>query len=404
MSEADRTRVEDGVRRLLAENPPATTSPEDFWGAQYDAGLAWVQFPVGRGGLGVDPRLQSIVDETLRDAGAPSNVFRNFMGVGMAGPTLVTWGSDELQERLLRPLFRCDEVWCQLFSEPGAGSDVASLSTSAVLDGDEWVINGQKVWTTLAHVARWGLLLARTDPDVPKHSGLTYFVIDMADPGVDVRPLRQLTGEAEFNEVYFTDVRIPDSRRVGPVGKGWSVAVTTLMNERLALSALSAVERGEGPINVAVDAWRNTPPAQRDPGLRDELIQTWIETEVVRLTSMRARENLERGIPGPENSTTKLTMALNSQRVWELCMQLRGPAALLTAGYDRPRPVVMGGDVSSLVGDPDADVAHCYLMSRGTTIGGGTTDIMLNILAERVLGLPPEPRSDKDVPWRLIPR
>ncbi|HVX68444.1 MAG TPA: acyl-CoA dehydrogenase family protein [Mycobacteriales bacterium] len=404
MDSAERDRVTDAIRRLLDESPPGQMSAEDFWGAQFDAGLAWVQFPEGRGGLGVDPRLQSIVDDELRALGAPTNVFRNFMGVGMAGPTLVTWASEELQERLLRPLFRCDEIWCQLFSEPGAGSDVASLSTSAVRDGDEWVVNGQKVWTTLAHIARWGLLLARTDPDAAKHEGLTYFVIDMTAPGVEVRPLRQITGEAEFNEVYFTDVRIPDSRRVGPVGNGWTVALTTLMNERLALSGLSVTERGGGPIRQAVRLWQEREPVDRDPVLRDELLKLWAETEVVRLTSMRARENLERGIPGPENSTTKLAMALNQQHIWELALRLAGPAGLLTGTYEMVQPTAMGGDAGALGERDDVDIARCYLVTRGTSIGGGTTDIMRNILGERVLRLPPEPRADKDQPWKRQPR
>jgi alkylation response protein AidB-like acyl-CoA dehydrogenase len=404
MDSAEREQVSDAVRRLLADSPPDRLSAEDFWAAQFDAGLAWVQFPVGRGGLGVDPRLQSIVDDELRAVDAPTNVYRNFMGVGMAGPTLVTWASDELQDRLLRPLFRCDEIWCQLFSEPGAGSDVASLSTTAVRDGDEWVINGQKVWTTLAHIARWGLLLTRTDPDVPKHKGLTYFVVDMTAPGVEVRPLRQITGEAEFNEVYFTDVRIPDSRRIGPVGDGWTVATTTLMNERLALSGLSVTERGGGPIRQAVRLWNERADADRDVALRDDLLKIWCETEVVRLTSMRAHENLERGVPGPENSTTKLSMALNQQHIWELCMRLAGPSALLTGDYEMVQPTAMGGDAGALGERDDVDVARCYLVTRGTSIGGGTTDIMRNILGERVLKLPGEPRADKDVPWKLQPR
>jgi alkylation response protein AidB-like acyl-CoA dehydrogenase len=404
MDSAEREQVSDAVRRLLADSPPGRMPAEDFWGEQFDAGLAWVQFPVGRGGLGVDPRLQSIVDDELRAVDAPTNVYRNFMGVGMAGPTLVTWGSEELQDRLLRPLFRCDEIWCQLFSEPGAGSDVASLSTSAVRDGDEWIVNGQKVWTTLAHIARWGLLLARTDPDVPKHKGLTYFVVDMKSPGVEVRPLRQITGEAEFNEVYFTDVRIPDSSRVGPVGEGWTVATTTLMNERLALSGLSVTERGGGAVRQAVRLWNERAEPDRDPVLRDELLKLWCETEVVRLTSMRAQENLERGVPGPENSTTKLSMALNQQRIWELCMRLAGPASLLTGEYEMVQPTAMGGDAGALGERDDVDVARCYLVTRGTSIGGGTTDIMRNILGERVLKLPGEPRNDKDVPWKLQPR
>ena len=251
MPDVDTVRSEEElvasrIDQLLAGHPPATTSPETFFAAQFDLGLAWVQFPEGRGGLGVDPALQDLVDLRLDDAGAPSNTLRNFMGVGMAGPTIVAFGNDAQQTRWLRPLFTCDEIWCQMFSEPGAGSDVASLATRAVPDGDEWVVNGQKVWTTLAHVARWGLLLARSDPDVPKHRGLTYFVVDMHAPGVDVRPLRQMTGEAEFNEVYFTDVRIPDAERLGAVGDGWKVATATLMNERVASVASLARHAARG--------------------------------------------------------------------------------------------------------------------------------------------------------------
>jgi alkylation response protein AidB-like acyl-CoA dehydrogenase len=401
----DRTAVVDVTTRvadLLAAYPPATTPEEQFWAAQYDAGLAWVQFPEGFGGLGADPNLQMPVDEALRAAGAPTNVLRNFMGVGMAGPTINAWASDELKQRLLRPLFSCEEIWCQLFSEPGAGSDVAALSTAAVRDGDEWIINGQKVWTTLAHVARWGLLLARSDPDAPKHAGLSYFIIDMHSPGVEVRPLRQLTGDAEFNEVFFTDVRIPDTRRLGAPGQGWQVAVTTLMNERLALSGLTVTGQGEGPIRHAVRLWHDN--GHDDPILRDALLRTWIESEVIRLTSVRAKQSLERGTPGPENSTTKVAMALNQQHIWELCMQLAGSSALLIDSYEMTQPTTMGGDSGALGEGDDPEVTYNYLVTRGTTIGGGTTDIMRNILGERVLGLPGEPRVDKDVPWRLAPR
>ncbi len=394
--------VKARVAQLVAAYPPATTPPEEFWAAQYDAGLAWVQFPEGLGGLGLDPRLQMPVDEALRAAGAPSNVLRNFMGVGMAGPTINAWACADLKHRLLRPLFSCEEIWCQLFSEPGAGSDVANLSTMAVRDGDDWVVNGQKVWTTLAHIARWGLLLARTDPDAPKHAGLSYFIVDMTAPGVEVRPLRQITGDAEFNEVFFTDVRIPDAHRLGEVGQGWQVAVTTLMNERLALSGLTMTKRGSGPISNAVRLWRET--GRSDPALRDALLQTWIETEVIRLTATRAKASLERGTPGPENSTTKLAMALNQQRIWELCMQLAGPSALLIDSYEMTQPTLMGGDGGALDDSDDAEITYCYLVSRGTSIGGGTTDVMRNILGERVLGLPGEPRVDKESSWRLSPR
>lgn len=199
------------IDRFLEDNPPATTDTHQFWGAQFDAGLAWVHFPVGYGGLGLNPKLAERLDARLGEAGAPRNTNVNFMLVGMAGPTIVAMGSEEQKQRFLRPGFACDEIWCQLFSEPGAGSDLASLSTRAERDGDEWVFNGQKVWTTLAHVADWAMVLARTNPDQPKHKGLTYFLIDMRQPGIEVRPLRQINGEAEFNEVFLTDARTPDS-------------------------------------------------------------------------------------------------------------------------------------------------------------------------------------------------
>ncbi|MHB1912745.1 MAG: acyl-CoA dehydrogenase family protein, partial [Acidimicrobiales bacterium] len=243
--------VKTRVDQLLTEHDPKSESPAELWGAQFDLGLAWVQFPEGLGGLGVSPSLQAHVDSRLGEVGWPSNGARNPIGVGMGAPTLIAHGSEDQQRRYLRPMFTCEEVWCQLFSEPGAGSDVASLSTRAVRDGDEWIVNGQKVWTTLAHRARWGLLVARTDPEAPKHRGMTYFVVDMQEPGVEVRPLRQMTGEAEFNEVYFTDARIPDTERLGEVGAGWYVALTTLMNERVSIGG-GVAPRGSGHIGEAV--------------------------------------------------------------------------------------------------------------------------------------------------------
>ena len=205
-------RLDELLDRLPAGDGQRTAT---FLGAQFDAGLAFVHFPEGYGGLGLSRRLQAVIVDRLRQAGAPIGVMRNPIGYGMVAPTIVTVGSEAQRQRYLRPLFTCEEIWCQLFSEPGAGSDVASLATRAVRDGDEWVLNGQKVWTTLAHVARFGMVLARTDPEAEKHKGITYFVVDMHAPGVEVRPLRQMTGDAEFNEVYFTDVRIPDSERLG---------------------------------------------------------------------------------------------------------------------------------------------------------------------------------------------
>ena len=210
---ADEEKIESAVTRLLADFPPGSTPDVEFLGAQFDAGLAWVHFPVGHGGLGLSRRFQPLIYERLAAGGASlSNLGRNGIGYGMAAPTILAQGSDEMRKRYLRPLFTCEEIWCQLFSEPGAGSDIAGLSTRAVRDGDEWIINGQKCWTSVAHIADFGLLLARSNPDAEKHKGLTYFVVDMHAPGVDVRPLRQMTGDAEFNEEFLTDVRIRRQR------------------------------------------------------------------------------------------------------------------------------------------------------------------------------------------------
>src|SRR3954466_3226531 len=226
MTNPDEAGLRQRVRDLLDQHPPASTDRLAFLQAQYDAGLAWVGFPEGLGGLALPRHLQRVVNEQLVAAGAPDNNPRKIgIGLGMAAPTILAYGTDEQKQRWLRPLWTGEEVWCQLFSEPGAGSDLAALATRAVRDGEDpgadWLVNGQKVWTSMAHEARWAILIARSDPDVPKHQGLTYFVIDMTAPGVEVRPLRQLTGEAEFDEVFFSDVRIPDAQRLGEVGEGW---------------------------------------------------------------------------------------------------------------------------------------------------------------------------------------
>jgi alkylation response protein AidB-like acyl-CoA dehydrogenase len=394
----DEARVMELVDRLLAEHPPATTAPQDLWAAQFDLGLAWIHFPEGRGGLGLDPRLQEMVDERLRLAGAPSNLMVNMMGVGMAGPTLVAYASDDRVERHLRPIFSCQEIWCQMFSEPGAGSDLAALSTRAVRDGDEWVVDGQKVWTTQAHVADWGLLLTRTDPEAPKHRGLTYFVVDMRTPGIEVRPLRQMSGDAEFNEVYFTGVRIPDANRLGEVGEGWRVALTTLMNERVTVGSMGKENRGQGDIRHAVRLWQER--GLDDPVQRDQLARLWIEGEVLRLTNLRAQAKRDLGEPGPEGAILKLMVGTFQQRVFTFCVHLLGPEGMLVRDYEMRRPSVQA---EALSGD-DVDHQKAFLLTRGTTIGGGTTEIGKNILGERVLGLPAEPRTDKDLPWSQVPR
>src|SRR5687768_6508045 len=287
-------RVNDAIDAFLAANDPKTMDNIAFRGAQFDAGLAWVHFAEGDGGLGVRPELNKLVERRLREAGAkPTEPGTFFMF--LAGPTIATHGSPEVKARFLRPMFTGEEKWCQLFSEPGAGSDFAGLGTRAIRDGDEWIVNGQKVWNTLAHLADYGMLVTRTDPDAPKHKGMTYFALDMHAPGVEVRPLRQITGEAEFNEVYMTDVRIPDSCRIGDVGEGWRASLTTLMNERNAIGGGGGVARRGGAANDAVEVWQDLDESQRVPAAKDRLMQLWVQAEVSRLTNMRAAQNARVG-------------------------------------------------------------------------------------------------------------
>jgi len=391
----ERRLVEARIDTLLGTHPPATTATPEFWGAQYDLGLAWVQLPEGAGGLGVSPRWQVDVNRRIEESGGSvDNRFLNIIGIGMGAATLVSHGTAAQQRRWLRPMFTAEEVWCQMFSEPGAGSDVAALSTSAFREADTWIVNGQKVWTTLAHLARWGLLLARTDPDAPKHAGLTYFVVDMESAGVEVRPLYQITGEAEFNEVYLTDVAIPDDQRIGDVGQGWTVAMTTLMNERVAIGS-NVIPRGSGAIAHALAAWDRS--SERDPADRDRLIAYWIEAEALRLTTIRAGEAARMGTPGPEGSTAKLHWAELNKAITSFAVDLLGAGGMTyPSGYRFVRP-----DVAST---RTPDVHKAYLRARANSIEGGTSEIMKNILGERVLGLPGEPRVDKNIPWRDVPR
>jgi alkylation response protein AidB-like acyl-CoA dehydrogenase len=391
---SDELLVDQRVKALLESHPPASTPERDFLGAQFDAGLAWVHFPEGYGGLGLSRKLQPRIGDQLRQAGAPNLGQRNAIGYGMAAPTILTMGSEELKRRYLRPLFTCEEIWCQLFSEPGAGSDVASLSTRAVRDGDEWILNGQKVWTTLAHTAAFGMVLARTDPEAEKHKGLTYFVVDMRAPGVEVRPLRQMTGDAEFNEVYFTDVRVPDSERLSPVGEGWRGAIVTLMNERVSIGG-GVPSRGGGAISAALRIWEKTPQDRRGPVLRDKLARLWIESEVLRLNNMRAAAKSALGTPGPEGSIGKLGGAEFNKRVYEFCEDLLGAEGMLYGSYEMRRPEG-AMEVRS--------TQQMFLRSRANSIEGGTSEVMRNILGERVLGLPGDVRVDKAIPWSQVPR
>ncbi|MFJ6183525.1 acyl-CoA dehydrogenase family protein [Streptomyces sp. NPDC092295] len=384
---------------LLARRPPATTGRTEFLTARFDAGLAWVHYPVGLGGLGAPRSLQAVVDAELAAAGAPDNDPRRIgIGLGMAAPTILRYGTQEQKERFLRPLWIGEEVWCQLFSEPGAGSDLAALGTRAVRDGDsvsgDWIVNGQKVWTSSAHVARWAILIARTDPDLPKHLGISYFLCDMTDPGVEVRPLRQITGEAEFNEVFLTDVRIPDAHRLGGIGEGWKVARTTLMNERVSIGGARLPREG-GMIGTVARTWRERPEL-RTHELRQRLLTLWVEAEVARLTAERLRQQLVAGQPGPEGSGMKLAFARLNQEISGLEVELLGEEGLLYSDWTMRRP--------ELVDFTGRDAGYRYLRSKGNSIEGGTSEVLLNIVAERVLGLPSEPRNDKDIAWKDLAR
>ncbi|MFF7677030.1 acyl-CoA dehydrogenase family protein [Actinacidiphila glaucinigra] len=387
--------LRERVHALLASHDPAATDRLDFLRARFDAGLAWVHYPQGLGGLGAPRALQGVVDAELTAAGAPDNEPRRIgIGLGMAAPTVLRYGTEEHKARFLRPLWTGEEVWCQLFSEPGAGSDLAGLRTRAVRDGDGWIVTGQKVWTSNAHNARWAILIARTDPDVPKHQGITYFVCDMTAPGVEVRPLRQITGEAEFNEVFLTDVRIPDAHRLGEVGDGWRVAQTTLMNERVAIGG-TALPREGGMIGTVAATWRERPEL-RTPDLHDRLLRMWVEAEVTRLTGERLRQQLVVGAPGPEGSGMKLAFASLNQRISGLEVELLGEEGLRYGDWTMTRP--------QIVDFYGRDAGYRYLRAKGNSIEGGTSEILRNIISERVLGLPSEPRTDKDVPWKDLPR
>jgi alkylation response protein AidB-like acyl-CoA dehydrogenase len=377
------------VAKLLDEH--AKDDMTSFLGAQFDLGLARMDYPVGHGGLDASPKLQEIVDSALEKAGRRYHWMRNAMGIGMCGPTIVVRGTEEQRERFLRPIFTSEEIWCQLFSEPGSGSDVASLATRAVRDGDEWVVNGQKIWTSAAHLSRFGLLLARTDPEAPKHKGLTMFIVDMKQPGVEIRPIRSMAGASGFNEVFFTDARVPESWRVGEIGEGWSVANATLMNERVSIGG-DAPPRGSGPIAAAVAAFAES--GSTSAALKDRLMRLWIEAEVLRLGSLRAQAKRAKGVPGPEGSVLKLLSGKINVDVAEFVVDVMGANSLLCNKYTEARGTAPTA--------PDAVLA--FVASPASTIAGGTNDIQRNIIGDRVLGLPREPNLDPNTPWSKILR
>jgi alkylation response protein AidB-like acyl-CoA dehydrogenase len=362
----------DELRAWLADNHPGPEPEGDVTGFQFrrawqqrlhEAGWAGVSWPQEYGGRGATLVEQAIYNEEFVRAHAPSAA--NVLGLAMGGPTVIAHGTEEQKRRYLEPILSAREIWCQGFSEPDSGSDLASVKTRGVRDGDAWVVTGQKVWTTLAQHAKWCMLVARTDLDAPKHQGLTYFLMDMEQEAVQVRPLRQITGEAEFNELFIEEARIPDENIIGGEGNGWAVAITTLMHERatLAFGLQIAVKLVLGEL---IEEVRNGGAAS-DPQVRDRLAQLYIESEVLRLNAYRGLSAIMRdGVPGPEGSLGKWQWAEVNQALTELAMDLRGPRAVLY----------------------DDTWTFRFLRARANSIEGGTTEILKNIIAERVLGLP----------------
>jgi alkylation response protein AidB-like acyl-CoA dehydrogenase len=381
--------------QLVRDLPPARTPPQRFLEEQFDRGLAWVHHRAGNGGLAADVRLQPVINQVIAEAGGPDPFEVNPIGHGMCGPTLAAWGT-AAQRGMLRRLFSGEEIWCQLFSEPGAGSDLAGLATRAHRDGDGWLVDGQKVWTTMAHRASCGLLLARTDPDVPKHAGLTAFVVDMRAPGIQVRPLFQMTGEAEFNEVFFDGVRVPGDAVLGQPGQGWNVALTTLMNERVSIGAI-VPPRGSGPIAHLVEEFRRV--MDSDPGTagrhRDEVLRLWVRAEVLRLFNIRLGQRRSAGAPGPEGSIAKILAADLNKDIYSELLNVMGAEGMLYGRYEMIRPVTAHEYTTA---------QKAFLRSRANSIEGGASEVMKNVVAERILGLPGEVRVDKGIPWKEIPR
>jgi alkylation response protein AidB-like acyl-CoA dehydrogenase len=376
----------DEVRTWLEENHPGPEPEAGLdevmafrreWQKQlHAAGWAGISWPQEYGGRGATMVEQAIfaAEASRQEAPAPANV----LGLAMGGPVVIAHGSDEQKARYLEPILTGEEIWCQGFSEPESGSDLASLKTRAVKDGDEWVVTGQKVWTTFAQYAKWCMLVARTDPDAPKHQGLTYFLMDMKQEAVQTRPLVQITGEGEFNEVFFEEARVPDANVVGGVGNGWAVAITTLMNERagLAFGAISQIQNSLGRLSKLANEVRvNGGTAAEDSYFRQRIAQLHIEVETMRLNAYRGlTKTMQSGIPGPEGSLGKWQWADINQDLTELALEIEGAYAPLGRGSEH---AVSGGAWQ-----------YGFLRSRANSIEGGTTDILKNIIAERVLGLP----------------
>ena len=375
----------DEVRDWLEANHPGPEPDElaevipfriEWQRKLHEGGWAGISWPKEYGGRGSSLIEQAIFYEVATRLESPQPA--NILGLAMGGPVVIAHGTEEQKERWLDPILSAEEIWCQGFSEPESGSDLASLKTKAVKDGDEWVVTGQKVWTSLAQYSKWCMLVARTDPDAPKHKGLTYFIMDMEQEGVEVRPLVQITGAPEFNELFIEGARIPNENVLGGVGNGWNVAISTLMNERagLAFGALAQIQRGLGRlITLARETELNGHTAAEDSGYRQRLAQLHIDAEAMRLNAYRGlTATMKHGMPGPEGSLGKWQWADINQAITELALELEGPYAPLAAGAEHAIA--------------DGRWQHEFLRARANSIEGGTTEILKNIIAERILGLP----------------
>ena len=392
----EEARFREEASSWLAENVPtdeafrALTPLEQakLWQKKkYDAGWACIGWAAEFGGRGASAIEEVIWRQEESRYDLPATFF--LIGQGMIAPTLMAWASDEAKARYLPPLASGEEVWCQLFSEPAGGSDLAALRTRAERDGDDWVINGQKIWTSGAHYSDYGVIVVRTDPTVPKHKGLSYFYIDMKAPGVEIKPIKQLTGDSDFNEVYFTDVRVSDSQRLGEVGQGWQVSLTTLMNERAAIGGSFGQMDVSLALSLASELEIDGRPALEDASVRAKLADWYVQESGLKYTGYRSLTALSRGeLPGPENSIGKLVGAPKMQAMSSYLMDLLGASGAIS-----------DGELAAKAGI----IQRAYMGAPGLRIAGGRDAIMANIIAERVLGLPQEPRLDKGIPFTEVP-
>lgn len=351
-----------------------------------EAGYAAITWPTEFGGLGGSPIQSVIYAQEESNFDVPGGFFD--IGLGMCIPTMMTWATAEQNERYVKPALYGEEIWCQLFSEPAAGSDVAGLRTRCVRDGDDWVINGQKVWTSGAQYCDYGIIVTRSDPTVPKHKGLTFFFLDMKSEGIEVRPIKQMSGQSDFNEVFFNDVRVPDAQRLGDVGQGWKVALTTLMNERLAIGQGTGVDCDE-LLRLARQTELETGPAIKDAQVRARLAEWHVQTQGLKYTKFRTLTALSKGqTPGPESSIGKIVSGPKMQDLASFAMDLQGQGGVL---HD--------AELSAM----NAAFQDQWIWAAGYRIAGGTDEILRNIVSEQVLGLPQDIRVDKNVPFDELP-